>query len=445
MATSVKGMGLVFIVAGLLMPLNGHALSLEEATATALENRPAIRLAHAQSEQALAGYAGARAAAMPKLDLTVSATRMDDPAQALFAKLSQQRMTPADLTIPGLNDPGGITDLSAGLRLTQPLYAGGRILAGVRGAQAGAEAARASLVETEAETRAAVTRAYYGQILAREGYKVVQGAEATAIANLELARNRFEAGSAVRADLLAAQAHVARVKGEVIGAGRDLALARTALVATLGVDDLPSEPTAALPVKAASVADLATLLERARQSRPMLKAAAANVRRAEERLKIARGAYLPEVGLSASAADHRETLTGDNGTVWQAGVMASWRLVDGGDRSSGRALAEAELQHALAAYEKAWAAARTQVTAAYMSRQAAQERIRAAKLEVAASREGLQLTRDRYEAGAALFTELQEAEDGLARARLTELSARHDLAVEEAALIWAVGDSISGG
>ncbi len=445
MGMAVKWSGLVLISTGILTPLSGYALSLEQATALALENRPAVSLAQAQSEQAQAGYTGARAAAMPKLDVTMSATRMDDPAQALFAKLSQQRMTGADLTIPGLNNPDGLTDLSAGIHLTQPLYAGGRIRAGMRGAMAGAEAARASLLETEAETRAAVTRAYYGQILAREGYRVVQGAETTAMANLELARNRFDAGSAVRADLLAAQAHVARVKGEVIGAGRDLALARTNLVATLGVDELPSEPEASLPVEAASVADLPTLLERAKQSRPMLKAAAAGVRKAEAQLKIAKGAYLPEVGLSASAADHRETLNGDNGTVWQAGVMASWRMLDGGDRSSGRAAAEARLQHARAAYQNAWAAVRTQVTAAYMSRQAALERIRAAKLEVAASQEGLQLTRDRYEAGAALFTELQEAEDGLARARLTELTARHDLAVEEADLVWSVGESINGG
>ncbi|MBI5137487.1 MAG: TolC family protein [Nitrospirae bacterium] len=433
------------LLAALCGPVPAGALSLDEARAIALEHRPELRAARADERAAASAADAARAERLPRVDLAVAAMRMDDPAQSLFAKLSQGAVTAADMTPGALNDPGALTDLSATVRVTQPLFAGGRIRAGVRAGNAAAAAAAAGRLEAVAETRAAVTTAYYGQILAAEALKVARGARRTARANLELANDRFEAGAAVRADLLAAQAHVARMSGRVIDATRDLALARATLAAAIGVEELPSDADAALPLDAGGEQSLDALLARAREARPMVRAARLAVERARAERDAAAGALWPEVGLTAAAGEHRPSLGGEGGTVWQTGIRADWRLADGGGRGARIAVANATLAKAEAQADQAWLAARTQVTAAHMSRQAALERIQAARLEVDAATEALRLTRDRYRAGAALFTELQEAQDRLAQARLNAISARHDLAVQEAALRWAVGDGLEGG
>jgi outer membrane protein TolC len=89
-------------------------------------------------------------------------------------------------------------------------------------------------------------------------------------------------------------------------------------------------------------------------------------------------------------------------------------------------------------------AVRADVVSAYTLREAAREQLAAARTEEAAAEAALGLVRDRYAAGAGLFTELREAEDRLAQAGLAALAARHDIAVAEADLRRAVGGDIGG-
>jgi len=426
-----------------LVPAGAGALTLDQAQELAAENRPALAQARAGEAAALAGLSANRAAARPKLEVTVGATRMDDPAQALFATLSQQRLTAADLTPPEtLNDPGAITDMFATVRVSQPLFAGGAIRAGVRAGEAGAAAARAARMEVAGATRAQVTRAFYGYLLALEALKVVNQAERTAVAHRDLVQDRVDAGAAVRAELLQAQAHLAHVRGQVIDQQRDLALAEVALSATLGVEALPTMPSGTLPEAAPSLPEREGLVQLALERRPALAAADAALARRRAEHRAARGAYFPQVGLEASAADHRAKLGGDAGQVWQVAAQARWALADGGSRGAGVRAAEAAVDRAEAERRQAVLAVRSQVVGSYMTRQAALQRLGAAKAEVAAVTEGLRLTRDRYQAGAALLTELEDAEDRVARAELARLSAGHDLAVADAELNWATGGAL---
>jgi outer membrane protein TolC len=173
-------------------------------------------------------------------------------------------------------------------------------------------------------------------------------------------------------------------------------------------------------------------------------AAQAKVRAARAGLDAARGAYRPEVGLSASAADHRETLSGEAGQVWQVAARATWALADGGRRGAGVAAGRARLRAAEAERARVRHAVRADVVSAYTLREAAREQLAAARTEEAAAEAALGLVRDRYAAGAGLFTELREAEDRLAQAGLAALAARHDIAVAEADLRRAVGGDIGG-
>jgi outer membrane protein len=440
--------GLPGVVAGVLLgallaAAPAGALTLEEALDLAARHRPALDAARAQADQARAELAERRAGRLPTVTLNAGAQRLDDPAQGLFAKLSQGALTAADLTPPeALNDPGVLTDLSAGVAVSQSLFSGGRVSAGIRAGRAGARAADARLDEAVHAARADVTAAYWGDVLAREALGVAERDRETARAHLGLAKERVAAGAAVAADRLTAEAQLARTERAVAERTRTAALARVNLENALGVDRLPSEPTEDLPAQATGIAPQDALIARALRERPSLVGAEAGLRQARAGLAGARAGYLPSLNLSASAADHRASLSGDSGRVWQVGARASWDLTDGGVRRARANAARATIREAEAGLRQARQQVRAQVVSAYTLRETAARRLTAAGTEVEASSAALSIVRDRYKAGAALFTELKEAEDRVAQANLAALSARHDIAVAYAALRQAVGGPI---
>jgi outer membrane protein len=428
----------------LLAPaLPARALTLAEALDLAAQNRPALDTARARADGARADLAGMRAGRLPTVTVSAGATRMDDPAQSLFAKLSQGRLAAADLTPPeALNDPGALTDLTAGVAVSQPLFSAGRVSAGIRAGRAGARAAQARLDEAENDARADVTAAYWDAVLAKEALAVVERDRETARAHLDLARERVAAGAAVAADRLAAEAQVARTERAVAEGTRNLAMARVALESALGLERLPSEPSEPLPATGRPAASEEALVARALDNRPDVRAAEAALQGARADLDGARAGYLPSLDLSAAAADHRASFSGDSGQVWQVGARARWDLTDGGLRGARTSAARARVREAEAARREARQRVRAEVVAARTLSETAVWRLTAARTEVDASEAALAIVRDRYRAGAALFTELKEAEDRLAQADLAALSARHDIAVADAELRRAVGGPI---
>jgi len=431
---------LIPLVSLLGLSAPASALTLEQALTLAAKEQPALAAARAGQAQALAGLDQARAGWRPTVTLALSASRMDDPAGSLFAKLSQGNLVAADLTPPeALNDPGPLTDIASAVNLRQSLYSGGRVSAGIRLGSAGLAGADAELNAAHNRVHTQVTRAYYGYLLAQQAVQVVEQAQSTAEAQLASVRHRIEAGAAVRADQLAAVSRLARISGQVITRHAQLQLARVALAASLGRDELPSEPGGSLPEPAELTTGVDELLSTALSRHPRLTVASSRVSRQKAAGDMARSGLLPSIGLSASAADHRPSLSGDSGTLWQVGVLAEWPLTDGGAARAALAKARAAERQATAERKMARIAVRTQVIQATTTRSAARQRYQAAQSEVTAAAEWARLAADRYELGAALLTHLQEAQDHLESARLDLLTARHDVAVADAQLEEAIG------
>ena len=80
-----------------------------------------------------------------------------------------------------------------------------------------------------------------------------------------------------------------------------------------------------------------------------------------------------------------------------------------------------------------------EVRRAYLKADEAAQRLPLAAKSVVQADESEQLTRTRYEAGAALITELLDAELALSRARMAEVGARYDFQIALAALRLAQG------
>ncbi|HET8714216.1 MAG TPA: TolC family protein, partial [Holophagaceae bacterium] len=110
-------------------------LTLPQAIRQAWERQPGLLAGDAQVEQARAEAAAARAGRLPTLQADAGWRRTDEPLMAFGLKLDQARITPADFDPARLNGPDPVSGLGASVSLRQPIYAGGRIDAGIAAAR----------------------------------------------------------------------------------------------------------------------------------------------------------------------------------------------------------------------------------------------------------------------------------------------------------------------
>lgn len=241
---------------------------------------------------------------------------------------------------------------------------------------------------------------------------------------VRLFTQRVEAGDVGELELAQAQAELASARTEVLGVGRARAQYRHALAILLGKAPASFKlPVAALPATAPLVpAGLpSTLLER----RPDIASAERRLAAANARIGVAKAAFYPLLNLTASAG----FASGDLGELFSwsartwslgplAGALLALPLFDGGRNKANLANAEAVLVEETALYRQAVLNAFGEVEDALVGmRTLAGQQDTVAATE-AAARRALRIAGQRFEAGAAPYLTVLDAQ------RQTLLAAR---------------------
>lgn len=233
-------------------------------------------------------------------------------------------------------------------------------------------------------------------------------------------------------------------------AGRAPAAVIGLLCALAGVPAL-AMPSPALAQRADTLG-LTSLLERALATHPAARGARARVEAAEAGVGQARAAYLPSLGLGATAARHQEPMVVAplhgfdptqpplfDRTLYQGQLAAGYTLYDGGGRSA-RARRAAELLDAAgAARREADATLLARTTQAYLDVLTARE-VRAAHVRrteaLAAERARVALL---LEAGRAARVALLRAQAAESQARAERVRSQGDVLVAERELARLTG------
>jgi len=119
---------------------------------------------------------------------------------------------------------------------------------------------------------------------------------------LRAARDRFEVGEITRTDVAQAEARLSGARAQFSAAQAALAASRAAYQRVTGIEPVEPADPAAAPV---TPEDYAEAVEVAISNNPDLLAAQYSERAAEQGVRVARGALLPEVSVSASASEDR--------------------------------------------------------------------------------------------------------------------------------------------
>lgn len=376
-----------------------------------------VAAAVAAYAQARAQVAAQRASLFPAVDLGLSADRSGGRDSA---ESSRYR-----LNIGGSWEP----DLW------------GRLRNGVSGAKAGAQASAADLAAARLSAQGEVAANYIAlrlsdaqrALLARtiEGYQRVA----------TITKNRYEAGIVGKSDVLQAQTQLANAQADDLALTRQRAQFEHAIAILIG--KAPAEFSLAAAPWSASAPDIpvvvpSTLLQR----RPDIAAAERRVEAANAQIGIARSAYYPNIGLSASIGTGGSKvgdLLSASSLLWSFGASVAQSIFNAGATRANVAGAEAAHQAAVARYRQtvldAFGDVENQLIAARVLAQ--QQALRRQASEAADQVEQQML--NRYKAGQVGYTDVVQAQATALSARRALVQSQADRQTTAVALIQSLG------
>jgi outer membrane protein TolC len=420
----------VFLWSWLACRLAGAAepWTLERALEQALSHNPDARLARNRIVVAESGLEQANAAFWPRLQFQSSYTRTDNPMM-VFGSILNQRAYSSSLNF---NDVPDVDDLNARGLVTVPLYTGGRNKAGREAARANTEAAKQENQAVRNALGYEVTRAFHTVLKTREFIRAVEAAVNSYQTNLAIANRRFDAGALLKADVLDIQVRLAQAQEDLVRANNANALALRALRNLLGIEEGEFEVAPSAPAtQAPNSMDFSKRAE--------LAAARQRERAAEEQVRGARSGYLPRLSAFGSL-DYDYGWKYDNGAgSYTAGGMLQWDVWDGNLTRAKVREARANLDSAREEQRKLALALGFEADQAQLELKAATQRLAVTEEAVSQASQSTELTRARFEQGAALATQLMDAETALVSARVRRAEAEADQRIAVAALRKALG------
>lgn len=323
--------------------------------------------------------------------------------------------------------------LDATLRFELPLIDVGRWMRSAAAGQA-QEAAAARQEQTRDAIHRQVASVWFNYAASVALVTSAQRSFDVAVAQLKLQEIRSQAGTVTELELLRSRAEVERTKQTIADAKSLVATTRRSLRTLTGLD--PGE-AAALPADDLSPEPGVEQLEGNLEGLPAVRAADYDAAGTEKLASNSRLSLVPTV--TANFTQRFTNATGFQGAaaVYSAGVGFTWRL----DVPTFQVISVSSAQAAQAqlASERARLNAKDQVFGDWQRLEAARVKVVAAAAQVQAAQRASQVSRDRYDVGAATQVDVIQAERDLFSAEVGQIQARTELASARVALRISAG------
>ncbi|HEY6010342.1 MAG TPA: TolC family protein [Nitrospirota bacterium] len=417
----------------------GQSLTLEQAIDASLRNNPGLKAADDQVRAADAGVLRSASGFLPKVTLSETLSRTDNPMMVLGAKLNQEIVTPSDFAPDAINHPDPITNYNTRVSVMQPVWNGGKEYLGRTQAKLAKEASVQDLERTRQETVFNVIKAYYGLLLAQEYHKVALQSLETSAENVKLAEARYKAGAVLQSDLLRANVQYAEVKEMLTRSENSINLAVAGLNFAMGAQQQTEYQIEGSLTKQETREDLNSVIAEAIARRPDLASLGLNRRNADMNIRQARTDFVPTLNLMGQMDWNSDRFAGDEGRSWAVMAVLQWNLFDGLVTTAKVREASANSGRMKALEDQMKSAVQLQVRQAYDNLSASLDRIAATSSSVQEAEEGLRIVQKRYEVGMTSFVDVLGAESALIRTKSNALQALYDNNVANAELKLTTG------
>ena len=422
---------------GLDAALAQTPLTLEDAikraqgdTADARALASSIDEANARIERAESGY-------WPRVDLSETVQRGNQPVYVFSSLLSQRRFTAANFAIPALNHPDPVTNTRTAVALEQPLYNAGLTRLGVQAATLERDMATATRDTARQDLGFRAAQAFVLVLQLEATLRARDAAVAAAESDRQRARARREVGLVTEADVLAVDVHLADMRQRQIAAGGDLAVGRIQLAEAVGLP-LTASVVPVRPALRPAPADGDALVREALTRHPQLLHANIHLQLAENGRGIARAALLPTVAVQGGWEFNGETL-GTQQSSWVIGAEVRVNVFRGFADTARMTEAGHAQARATAERERVERRIEVEVRGALAQLAAARAREEAGRAALTQARESQRIIRDRYEGGLATVTDVLRAAEAALEAESRATTAETDVILQTVALDRALG------
>jgi outer membrane protein TolC len=382
--------------------INGQ-LSLQDCLKLTLVNNKTLQRVIQEKEIARGNELKSYSAILPSVSLTGDYTRLDEvPSIAGF-------------TI------GDLDNYSVDLMVTQPIFAGGSIIARIN-------AGKLFSLLTDQTVRAATQdviyqaeRSYYDVLLNQHLYQISVDAVRSAQVHLDDVKLKRSGGVASNFDVLRAEVELSNFQAELIQNKNAINISKTQLLKIMGIsqdsDFVPSDKLSYVPLKMT----MEQAVEVAYRNRPDLYGRQFDIKYQKELLKIARSRYWPTISgfydNTWAKPDPHNSIMIEWGRAWQAGFMATLPVFDGFAREGEIIQQKARFKQSQIDLIDAEETTLFELTKALLSIENTEEFVQSQQLNLTRAEEGNRLADIGYREGINTQVEVIDAESALTKAK----------------------------
>jgi outer membrane protein len=418
-------------------PDTKRVVKLAEVEREALARQPQILVARAATNIAEGQAEQARAPLLPQV--TGTAAYSQQTANYIF----RPGTIPGGVVPPvvkwDLGHPYGFWNF--GLSGTQLLYDFGQTYERYRAARSTVEAQRLQEATARLQVLSGVRRAYFNARAMKELVDVARETLDDQNRHLTQVQAYVTVGTQPPIALAQQRAAVANAQVQLITSQNNYETAKAQLNQAAGMEggteyDVGDEELARVEDEDQP---LEKLVRKALAGRPELASLNKQRLAQEQNLSSAKGSYGPSLSATAGATDQGINLADSTVPNWNAGVVMTWPIFQGGLTKGLVHQAEAQVESVDAQRGLEELQVRLDVDSARLAVRAAKATIGAAEDAATSAHEQLRLAEQRYATGVGSIIELNDAQVAYTSAAAQLVGARYGLSAARAQLLAALG------
>ena len=342
-------------------------------------------------------------AILPSVDFSGDYTRLDEVASI------------AGFTI------GDVDNYSANLRVTQPVFAGGSIVAKLNAGKLFSLLTDQAIRAVTQDVLYAAQKAYYDVLLNQHLLEISADAVRSAQAHLDNVKRRRQGGVASDFDVLRAEVELSNFRAEHIQNKNAINVSKANLLKIMGVsqdsDIVLSDGLIYLPWDVSMEEAVGAAFQR----RPDLFERQLDIKWQKEQLNIARSRWWPRIDgyyeNTWAKPDPHDSRAIEWGRAWQAGVVATLPVFDGFAREGAIIQQKARFKQAQIDLIDTEETALFELTKALLSIEDSKEFVESQRLNLTRAEEGSRLAEVGYREGINTQVEIIDAESALTKAK----------------------------
>jgi outer membrane protein TolC len=419
-------------------------LSLDDCLSLALAQSPTILKGKQDIEESQGVVLQQKSVYLPHVTATGAYTKVDE------GKIESVSVAPGQPSFAFQNDQSW----NAGITVTQPVFAGGKLTSSYRQSKLTRDAALANYQALVADALLEVRVAYDDVLLAAEQIVVQEASIKLLEQELTDNKRRYDAGTVPRFNVLRAEVELANAKPKLSKAKNSYRTGKNNLATLLGfnvphdvAEDIPLSISDKLKAEPYEI-QLGPSIGKALAQRSELEALRAGEKSAHEDVIQAKSSYYPTLegvgGYSWAnrVFDPAHDLSHDI-SGWTVGAQVSWNVFDFGLTRGKVKAASARQEKARIQTEDTQRKIEQQVRTAYSFFLEAKETLDSQTKVIEEAEEALRLANARADAGTGTQLDVLSAQTALTESRTTYSQALRDYAVAKARFERAIGDGVT--